>query len=119
VSRMSTITASARDQGIPKVQELISERKERLPCGSSQEITVMLPLHHRDTRYFSTSLKGVPVHPEMDERHSKLLHKPQRDVTDISMKSEVAGHGAPTTSVFQLTARDGVSRHCRTAHAVH
>jgi hypothetical protein len=69
---MSTITTSARDQGIPKVQELISERKERLLCRSSQVIKVMLTLHDRNTCDFPPSLEGVPVHPEMD-RHPKFL----------------------------------------------
>ncbi|TCS59682.1 hypothetical protein EDD52_12053 [Primorskyibacter sedentarius] len=73
MSRMSTITTSARDQGIPKVQELISERKERLLCRSGQVIKMMLPLHDRNTCDFPTVLIRVSVHPEMDKRHPKFL----------------------------------------------
>lgn len=100
VSQMSTITISARDQDIPKVQELISERKERLLCRSSQVIKVMLPLHDRNACDLPSSLIRVPVHPEMNKRHPKFLHKPQRDVTDVSMESEAVGDGAPTPSML-------------------
>ncbi len=74
--RMSAITASARDQSTPSVQDLIPERKKCLFCRSSQLIKVMLPLHYREACDFPILLKRVPVHPEMNERHSKLLHKP-------------------------------------------
>ena len=115
---MFAIAARTGDQSATRIPDLIPERDKSLVCRFCKQFAVMLPLHHREACDFPTLLKRVPVHPEMDERHPKLLQKPQRDVTDISMKSEAAGDGAPTTSVLQLTARDGVSRHYGTAHAV-
>ncbi len=74
--RMSAITTSTRHQSIPKVQDLISECKKCLVCRSSHEIKVMLPLHDRNACDFPSSLIRVPVHPEMNKRHPKLLYKP-------------------------------------------
>lgn len=76
VLRMSAIAARIGDQSATRIQNLIPERDTRLPCCSCKQIKMVLSLHHREARDFPTLLKRVPVHPEMDERHSKFLYKP-------------------------------------------
>jgi len=76
VLRMSAIAARTGDQSATRIQNLIPERDKRLPCCSCKQIKVVLPLHHREARDFPILLKWVPVHPEMDKRHTKLLDKP-------------------------------------------